>query len=51
MWSLGGRLILATSPNEAGRAIMRLLPELPPEERAAAQRLLDELRLPSAVAA
>ena len=51
MWSVGGRLILATSPSEAERAIVRLLPELPIEERAGAQQLLDALRAPSAVAA
>ncbi|MDH4045659.1 MAG: hypothetical protein OEY20_03525 [Gemmatimonadota bacterium] len=51
MWCVGGRLILATSPLEAERAIARLLPGLAPAERAAAQRLLDELRVPSAAAA
>jgi hypothetical protein len=44
MWSLGGRLILATSVREAEHAIVRLLPELTDEERASARRLLDDLR-------
>lgn len=51
MWSVGGRLILATSAAEAEQAVARLLPELGGTERATAERLLRDLRTPPAAAA
>lgn len=51
MWSVGGRLIVATSALEAERAIVQLLPELSADEQGLARALLDEMRASSAVAA
>jgi hypothetical protein len=51
MWILGGRLVLATSPAEAERAVVTLLGELTPDERQAARPLLDALRHARAAAA
>ena len=44
MWVVGGRLVLATSPAEAERALVTLLPELDADTQRAAGRLLDALR-------
>jgi len=51
MWVVGGRLVLATSPSDAERALLALLPELDAEGQGAARTLLDTLRGGHAAAA
>jgi hypothetical protein len=51
MWIVSGRLVLATSPAEAERALVRLLVDLDGAEQSAARALLDTLRAELAAAA